>query len=141
MHWIAQTMIATVCFAAVILILSQLARLGISTTIINFYFFVFTAAGFVFFGLVVQRTSLAFPVHALSLFTALGCLSVVANHFAISAISTAPNPGLVRTVQSLEAVFVTIAAIFLYKARIEPRQILGIGLMIVGLVLISYRNS
>lgn len=141
MSWLAQAIIATLCFAVMILLFSQLTQLGIQTTVINFYFFAFSAVGFLFVGLVVQKTPLVFPIQSLALFLALGCISVVANYFALSAISNAPNPGLVRTVQSMEAVFVTIGAVFLYNAKVEPRQAIGIILMLLGLFLISYRSG
>jgi drug/metabolite transporter (DMT)-like permease len=141
MHWIAQSMIATFCFATIILLLSQLAKFGINTTVINFYFFTFSAVGFLCFGLVVQRASLVFPSRAVVIFAVLGCISVVGNHFAMQAISTAPNPGLVRSVQSMEVVLVTIGGIFLYRAKLEPAHLLGISLMVLGLILITYKNQ
>src|SRR5262245_35145848 len=140
MHWLAQAMIATIGFAVLILLVTHLTQLGINPTVINLYLFIFSTIGFSFYGLVIQRTSLAFPAHTLPTFIALGCIAVIANSSAVNALSSAPNPGLVRTVQSMEAVVVTIAAIFIYKAKIEPRQVIGILLMISGLFLVSYKS-
>lgn len=141
MNWVVQSIIATFCFATIILLLSQLAKFGINTTVINFYFFTFSAVGFLCFGLVVQRASLVFPSRAVAIFALLGCISVVGNHFAMRAVASAPNPGLVRSVQSMEVVLVTIGGIFLYRAKLELSHLLGIGLMILGLMLIAYKSQ
>lgn len=135
-NWLAYSFVAMISFVVMILLFKKLTVMEPKTEVINFYFFLFTAVAFFFFA-IIKKVQLEFPSKSLPLFILIAIIAVIANYASVSAIRSAPNPGYVRGIQTLEVVIITIAALFLFKSEITPIKFIGILLSVCGVILLS----
>jgi drug/metabolite transporter (DMT)-like permease len=134
--WIVFTLIASFCFSGMVLLFRKLADLGTTTESINVFFFAGATIALWLFARSRQAT-LSLSMSALPwLLLAVG-LAVGANHFSISALRSAPNPGYVTAFKVLDIVLVAGASFFLFGLSLSPVKLLGMGLCIAGLLFVA----
>ena len=136
MNWVVASFLSMFSFAIMILILRKVTELKLMPEVVNFYFFLFTAIGFLCFVLL-RRAPLTLSAGALPFFILVAAVAVAANFYSITAIAAAPNPGYVRGIEALSAAVITLAALYLFGAEINSLKLVGIGFSVVGVILIS----
>lgn len=134
--WVIFTLAASFCFSGMVLLFRKLADLGTNTESINVFFFAGATIALWLFARSRQAT-LSLPTSALPWLLLSVGLAVGANHFSISAIRNAPNPGYVTALKVLDIALVTIASCALFGLPISPAKLFGMGLCIVGALFLS----
>ena len=136
MNWIFATIISSIAFAGVSLLLKKLTQYSLTPEILNFYFWIITSITFLAFALY-KKSSFKIDKGSLVWFLVLSIVAFVANYFSIIALKLAPNPGYVRAIQSANIVLITVSSIFLFGSTISIKAILGIMLILGGLYLLT----
>ena len=136
MTWFTESIISMFCFAGITLTLRALTETGLKSEVINFYFFLFTAIGFLPIVLI-RETRVSIPASSLPLFVLLTIIALGANYFSLTAIAKAPNPGYVPAIQTFRIVVITLASIALFGSEITVKKAVGIVLSLVGVILLG----
>jgi drug/metabolite transporter (DMT)-like permease len=136
MNWILATIISSIAFAGISLLLKKLTQYPLTPEILNFYFWITTSITFLAFALY-KKSSFKISTDSLVWFLVLSIVAFVANYFSIIALKLAPNPGYVRAIQSANIIIITVSSIFLFGSTISIKMILGIMLILGGLYLLT----
>lgn len=136
MSWVTYSFLGMLAFAAMQLVLKRLTQLEPKIEVINFYFFLFSTAGFLLLS-AMRGTKLVPSAESVPWFAAAGAIAVLANFWVISALRSAPNPGYVSGIRAFEMVIIAGATVFLYGSELTPTRIAGIALAATGVILLS----
>lgn len=136
MNWIIYSAISTLSFTGVVLLFKKLTEFDMKVEIINLYVFILTALTFLCFALF-KKSPLQIAANSWHWFILLAIFAFFGNYYSLAALQTAPNPGYVRAIKSLEIVLVTAGSIMLFSSSISYRAMLGIFLTMGGLYLIT----
>jgi uncharacterized membrane protein len=139
LNWFVYSLITMFGFAVMTLLFKKLTTMGLSSKIINLYFWGFTFLGFLLLSVIIKGELI--PPRGKNLFLFLiiiaAIISVVANLALVEAIGIAPNPGYAKAVMACEVAIVAIASIFLFASEFTLAKGLGILLVILGVVLLG----
>lgn len=138
--WIIYSFLAFIGFSGITLSIKALTQYNIHTTIINFWFFLFSSLCFLLLSLAEKKEVLTVPKQSISLFVILTASAVLGNYFSVKAYATAPNPGYPYAIISCTVIVLSITSFFLFGSSLSPIKILGIVLCLVGASLITFTS-
>jgi len=136
MSWVTQAFIAMISISVMVLIIKGLTRLGLSSEVIAFYYFLFTTPLLFIFALY-KKAEFGLPLASLPLFFLFAIIAVAYNYFNVSSVGSAPNVGYAVGIISFNVAVVFVASIFLFDASFTLVKFIGIIFSIIGIVLIS----
>jgi drug/metabolite transporter (DMT)-like permease len=135
--WIVLSFVGLFSLSTMTLLITYLVRKGFSTIFVLFVIILIVG---VIYGVQIA-TSNGFPATiTLSnwlLLISAALLSALGNLAIYRATAISPNPGLVITIFGLQAGIVSIVAVWLFKDKLNPVQVLGIALGIIAIVVIG----
>lgn len=137
--WMLSAFIASLCFSSMTLLFRKLADLGTNTESINIFFFALATVA-LWSTAQLRHISLSVPSGGWRWLILAAILAVGANHFSITALRSAPNPGYVTALRSIDIAMVTIGSALLLGVSIHPLKLLGIGLCIAGVWVMGLSN-
>jgi uncharacterized membrane protein len=151
--WLWLSFVVVVCLSLNTLLIAKLRDSGIKPELLALYWFVLVGGGLAV-TLVLEGNSLLLPASFLPphrwwpilVLACAGLAGTVANVCFFSAVFNAPNPGYVTAIRSCEAVVVAVAAallsgLFDKEYDLGVLQLSGIGLIVIGVVMLSMRPS
>ncbi len=136
MSWLAYAIVAMVSFAAMFLVSRKVLDTGVTSQAFTFYIFLLVTL-MLFAYVLATKTSLSLTKYAVIFLIAAAVFSAVGNVVFFQAIKLAPNPGYAVAIMSTNALLVTIASIFLFKAQFSVVKVMGIILAVVGVILLG----
>ncbi len=136
MSWLLYAVVAMVSFAAMFLVSRRVLDTGVTSQAFTFYIFLLVTL-MLFAYVLATKTSLSLTKYAVIFLIAAAVFSAVGNVVFFQAIKLAPNPGYAVAIMSTNALLVTIASIFLFKAQFSVVKVMGIILAVVGVILLG----
>jgi drug/metabolite transporter (DMT)-like permease len=134
LNWIAQSILATLSFSAVgLLVVYQIQR-GMSS---QFAMFIIALVWLPSYGIWSWKRGIDFTISPVSILLILSAaiLSVIGNWAAFESAAKAPNPGMASAIVACQAVVIAIAAKYVLGSELTWTQMSGIGLVTSGIIL------
>jgi len=135
-NWFISGMASAVCFSIMILIYKKLLLMGIKPLVLNLCMF-----GIVFFGFIIwnisTKTTFNFDWKIILFLLVAAAFSLLGNYFETNSVRLAPNPGYAATLKSTQIIFISLLAPILFRSAFGIVPVIGIGLVLVGIFLIS----
>lgn len=133
--WSVYSILAVVCFVAMLLVFKKLSLLGVPTSFILLFVFLFGGVFYVLHVLVTKE-SMQLNIFLLLLFLLVAGLSYLGNLLYLHSFRIAPNPGYATAITGLQGVFVIIASVLLFGSDFSWTKVVGAGLGVIALVLL-----
>ena len=135
--WIAMSLAAMGCMAAMLLLLTGLNRLKLDQSITLLCLFPLILLFNVLY-ILVTRTPLRLPTTASAWLLLVGAAlaSFVGNLYCLKAMNLAPNPGYPVAIQGANVLIVTLASLWLFAAEFSYWKGVGVLLCVIGVTLI-----
>jgi drug/metabolite transporter (DMT)-like permease len=140
MNWLIYSLISTIGFVGIALIIKRLTQFEIKAEVLNLYFWGLTTLTFLSYALI-KKSVLKVPDNSWTWFILLAIIAFVTNLFSVLAIKTAPNPGYTRAIQAAQIILVTIASFFLFGSKFDLKTFFGILIVFLGVFLITASES
>jgi drug/metabolite transporter (DMT)-like permease len=136
MKWFVYALLAMVVFSGMILIFKKLMLMGVKSSVLLFFVFLF---GMLFYlsHLVVTKTSFKVNFVVVLLVVLAAFLSYAGNFLQLKSMELSPNPGYSIGVVSLQAVVITLASVLLFHSSLSWINGIGVALAVVALVLMG----
>ena len=135
MAWYLESLIGTIAFAAMMLLIKQLSRLGASSPQILLYIFSCGAVCFLLH-LSFQKEQIFQGKDFLILVSVAAFLSYIGNLFYIRSTAHAPNPGYAMILNGLQSVIVVFVSVLFFGSHLGIKQIIGTILCFIGAALL-----
>ena len=135
--WIVYSLISLVGFVFMHLFMTKIANSNVPSEYFNAVLSLMTGCMFLVIVLAKRTTSWDFLKAPLlwDFIIASLCL-VVAGYFQYKAFATAPNPGFVKAIHSLQIVFIGLIAISWFGSSFNWQQGIGVVLVVSGISLV-----
>ena len=122
-------------FSGIYILIKYLTMLGVTSPVVNVYFFCLTGLGFlglnIFRGQEMGVSKPLWPAMAL-----LVCFAIFGNYFSVKAYETAPNPGYAAAITAASVIILTLFSVFAFGSELTPMRGLGVALSVVGVVIL-----
>lgn len=133
--WFIYATVAMLCFVGMQIVLKQLTRMNLAPPLILVFLFGFTTVLFLSH-VGVTRQSMMITTRAAGLLAAAAACSYAGNLYMVRSVAIAPNPGYAIAVVGLQALPLTVIALFMFGAPLSWVKMLGVVLSISGVVLL-----
>lgn len=136
MTWLTQSFIAMASFALMVIMVTNELKKGMSS---QMAMLLIALTWIPAFGIWQWKKGFM-PISASSVLVIIiaGLLSVLGNWAQFEAAARAPSPGLSASVVSCQVVLIAILAKLLFHSYINPMQIIGMLICLIGVVIISF---
>ncbi len=136
MTWYISALLGTLSLSCMILLAKHLSLVPVANSIILLSISIFCT---VLYGTQVIITKPTFHANLKILFLLLlaAVFSYLGNLLHLRAVADAPNPGFAVAVSSSRAVFITIAALFIFNSSLSWFKAIGVCLTILGVIILS----
>ena len=136
MKWFFLSIVAAIALAMHVLVMTKIIKLGVPISRANFFVFLCVAILLLFQQLILKDGfTLKVSYWPYVFFAALGAFLVI--QLSLMAIKDAPNPGYVNGLESLSAIIISIAAVYLFQSSLSITKVLGIICCLAGAFLIG----
>ena len=135
MNWVLYALLGMVFFSGMNLIFKRLTA-DLKPNVLLLFIFIFGAL-FYLIDSVYTKTSLNLNYKLVLLLLAAAFLSYLGNLFYVKSLSLSPNPGHSAAINSLQIILITIGAVFLFGSEITIKNLIGIMLGIIAIILLS----
>jgi drug/metabolite transporter (DMT)-like permease len=135
-NWVIFSILAAISFSVMVLVFKKLLLLKINQIVLNWAIFGLVFIGFSFL-LLITKTPVKISWWMFLLLIIAAIFSLIGNYYQVQAFNSSPNPGYASTIISLQLIFISVLAVFIFNTQFNWVKFLGIAVVIFGSFLIA----